>query len=258
MLNNIYNIIIDTHEHKIIEMYKKDYIIVKQIEIGDIQIIKTTKETDPNTGIETFNKKIELIIERKTYSDLYSSIMGGRYKEQKARLESYTNYDDTKPILVYLIEGDLTFETDNHINYDIIDSALLGTSIRDNYKIIYSNDILHTIKLIDKIYNKIEEYLNPDIKKEKNYLSTIKLCKKDNLTPNKCYIMQLACIPNLSTNMAEHITKVYPTMLSLVNSIKDNEKATINIIKDIKINNRKIGPVMAQKLVKYLNPDLLI
>jgi crossover junction endonuclease MUS81 len=237
----MYKIYLDTHELKIIEKFTKDYIIVKPLDIGDIQIIN---QNETNGEI-----KIELIIERKTFADLYSSILDGRYKEQKARLESYTNFDNTKPKLIYLIEGQ--YGIDKHINYDTIDSALLGSSIRDNYKIIYSVNIDHTIKLIDKTYNKIDEYINKNTNTT-NYINTVKTCKKENLTPDKCYILQLACIPNLSTNIAENIAKIYPTFEKLIEEIKLNEKIVYEKIKETKINNRKIGPVLSAKLIKYL------
>jgi len=62
----------------------------------------------------------------------------------------------------------------------------------------------------------------------------------------------LACIPNLSTNIAENIAKIYPTFEKLIEEIKLNEKIVYEKIKETKINNRKIGPILSAKLIKYL------
>ena len=237
-----YTLYIDTHELKLIDLFKTSTDIdykIKQLEIGDIFILAY----NPETNIET----IEIIIERKTYADLYASITGGRYNEQKIRLKSYINSDDTLPKLVYLIEGD---RSSNFINFDTIDSAILGTSIRDGFTILYSTDLEHTYKLITKLYTKIPDYLNNKV--IKNYLSTVKICKKDNMTPDKCYIMQLACIPNLSITIAENIAKYYPSLVVIIDEINNNELEFFNKLKEIKSNNRKIGPVLAKKIIEYI------
>ena len=64
------NIIIDSREKDLIEISKfnEDNVEIKQLNLGDIMIDN-------------------IIIERKTWSDLASSILDGRYKEQGERLE---------------------------------------------------------------------------------------------------------------------------------------------------------------------------
>ena len=71
--------------------YEKITICVENLPIGDIVILDENDEE-------------KLIIERKTLSDLSSSIKDGRYVEQSYRLngESIHNHN-----IVYLIEGDI-------------------------------------------------------------------------------------------------------------------------------------------------------
>jgi len=168
------------------------------------------------------------------------------------RLLSFRNNEDKMPILVYLIEGPLV--KDNFINYDIIDSALLGTSIRDGFILLYSNDINHTMKLIKKIYNKSADYFDILHNKEDKYLKSlnIKTCKKENLNPETCYILQLSQIPNLSVNCAKEIAKLWPNFNILLADINSNKLAFFNKIKEIKVGTRKIGPVLSQKIIDYL------
>ena len=86
----------------------------------------------------------------------------------------------------------------------------------------------------------------------KSLNTNIKTCKKENLTPDKCFILQLAQIPNVSVNIAEQIAKLYPNFGSLINDINLDKVLFYNKIKEIKIGSRKIGPVLAQRFIDYL------
>ena len=96
-----------------------DYVEISSIPLGDF-IIKHGDDTI-------------LIIERKTMSDLVSSINDGRYKEQKIRLLS--NYPKGK--IIYFFEGTLTsgFKNNEKIN-NIINGALINTTFRDNIRLL--------------------------------------------------------------------------------------------------------------------------
>lgn len=63
---------IDTRETKLIKLFNEKYsdinINIQQLDIADIHII---------------NKYTNIVIERKTITDMLSSIKDGRYKEQK-------------------------------------------------------------------------------------------------------------------------------------------------------------------------------
>ena len=73
-------IILDHREAKLIEIFERDYTNIYRtapLPIGDIHIIN--KDT----------QQIMICIERKTVSDLYSSIRDGRHREQKKRALSH-------------------------------------------------------------------------------------------------------------------------------------------------------------------------
>ena len=85
-----YSIILDNREGKLIDYFKdKPRILIEQLELGDI-IFRIND-----------NDEVKYIIERKSVSDLYSSIKDGRYREQKVRL--LANYPLSK--IIYLIEN---------------------------------------------------------------------------------------------------------------------------------------------------------
>ena len=128
------NLIIDNREsvlyNNIIERdldKYKDFINIdkKNLELGDIEI-----------NINNIDYTNTLIFERKTLSDLNSSINDGRYKEQKNRLlSSYSNN-----AITYIIEGDDIHKSINR-NDKKISSAYINTLYRDNIKIIFNKNI---------------------------------------------------------------------------------------------------------------------
>ena len=69
------DLILDCREHKLIEMFPDTE--TKQLDIGDILYVNSENHSE-----------IKCIVERKTLNDLSSSIIDGRYKEQKCRLLS--------------------------------------------------------------------------------------------------------------------------------------------------------------------------
>jgi len=74
---------------------------------------------------------LNYIIERKQISDLQSSIMDGRYYEQKFRLSKC----GLKQV-IYLVESSIT---DHHaISKEAIENALLSTSLQNSKELIIS------------------------------------------------------------------------------------------------------------------------
>ena len=136
-------LIYDSRELKLKELFntsKPDYIEIKEVflDLGDI--------------IFKHNNNDVLVIERKTMSDLYSSIHDGRYKEQKIRLMSQYNREN----IVYIIEGDVN----NNIHCfkkskSIIDGALLNMTFRDKIKIIRTKNINDTCSILYLLGKKI-------------------------------------------------------------------------------------------------------
>jgi ERCC4-type nuclease len=63
--------VLDCREQKLIEIFPDTE--TKQLDIGDILYV------------DSENSDIKCIVERKTLNDLSSSIIDGRYKEQKSR-----------------------------------------------------------------------------------------------------------------------------------------------------------------------------
>ena len=216
-------IVIDKREKGILEIIKGNDDIEyeeKMLDIGDIQIINDEDE-------------IEYLIERKTINDLMSSIIDGRYKEQKTRI--LENIDKSK--FIYLIEM-----TGYVKKYEkMINGFLLNNIFRDNITIIYSFNIQHSINLIITFYkeflidNKMVNFIHNQTKKKK-------------ILENK-FENVLMCIPNVSQETAKVIKLKYDKLINLIDDFKKNGE---DILSDIIINKRKIGNKMSKNIYNYL------
>ena len=231
-------VIIDSRESKLKEILldEPDFEF-QNLDIGDIVFKK-------------YEKTI-LVVERKTESDLYSSIRDGRYKEQKLRLTSSYSLNQ----ILYLIE-----ESKNKfkINESIVKGAIINMTFRDNIKIIFSKNLIETSEYIRMLKKKIEK--NPEFfiksqgeKSETSYLDTVKVAKKDNMTPKLCNIVQLSQIPGVSKQTAETIINKYGSLTNLITEYNKLDKDNaISMLKEIKLANRKVGPVLSKRIYEYL------
>jgi hypothetical protein len=87
--------------------------------------------------------------------------------------------------------------------------------------------------------------LEPDIKVFQNTK------KSDNITPNVSFINMLSQIPGCSTKMAKEISLIYSSMSILINEFLKIDKPE-QLLKDIKLENRKIGPVLSKRIYYFL------
>ena len=211
-------------------IYKKNidnyHLNVKNLEIGDIEIC--------------YND-IKLIFERKTISDLFSSIKDGRYKEQKLRMVS--TYDINR--CTYIIEKSRPMsDTDNYI----IDSAIIHSMFRDKIRFICVNSINDTVDWILKIATRLlknPQNFNEQSENSVKYIECTKIKSKkiDNIDKNTCYLLQLSQIPGISKVIAEEIVKTFPTMKDFYNS-----DVTIDKLKSI----ASIGDKKAKMIYDYM------
>ena len=134
-------------------------------------------------------------------------------------------------------------------------------AFRDKITIIRTKNINETCSILyllgKKIINNPEYFSSNGISSNDNsltYLDTIKVCKKDNMNPKLCNIVQLSQIPGVSKQMAQTIIEKYDSIANLI--FKLNEIETINdkmeLLKDIKLSNRKLGPTLSKRIYEYL------
>jgi crossover junction endonuclease MUS81 len=208
----------------------KDKIIIhnKQLDIGDIQIILENNL---------------FIFERKTTNDLLASINDGRYKEQKARLKS-----SNARSITYIIEGD-NITSNKNKNQKKLTSVYYNSIYRDGINVLFMKDVDDTatflLLLSTKMIDKPENYLGNIEEKEYIDVCKIKTEKKMNIDKDNCYLLQLCQIPSISKELAKKIKDIYPSLMILMTSLKDNGESILTKIDGI-------GKTKAKTIYDYL------
>ena len=266
----------------------------KNLDLGDIQIklisqtniknIKNLNEKDEKDNLESETEEFFTIIERKTMKDLIASVNDGRYREQKKRLLE-TGLSGNR--IIYLLEGSMN---DIPGNMKTLFGMIINTLFRDNISVLRLESIEDTIYFIKRLVGKLksdeqpiflnnlnnqnlnnlnsiklnleqDNLENPNGKDSNNnleYLSTIKLKKKDNLTANNCSVLQLTQIPGMSISNSQIIIDKYKSIANLINTYYQlEENKRILMLADIEIlisNNkkRKLGKVLSERIYQYL------
>lgn len=230
-------LLVDYREHDLINLFNETEITVENLILGDI-IIKN--EIEP--GIED----ILYIIERKSISDLCSSIIDGRFREQKSRLtESIT---DTSKI-VYIIEGSKKIiPASSKITSGTVNSSILNLLFKHNFKVIRTEDLLDTFNNIKNLYKKVE---NKEFDKGGGVIEVkpVKLIKKGDKLNENVFINQLGVISGVSLNIAKKIREKYSCMNDLIIAFEGGAE----ILKDLNITEtKKIGKKLSVKIYNSL------
>lgn len=245
-------LLIDNRESKAKQYFEgKDFVSVRNLDLGDF--------------IFKYNDEVICLIERKTVSDLIASIKDGRYKEQKIRLK---NCGINPNKIMYIIEGPQLSLWD--LSDKIVIGCITSTMIRDDLKVFRTINVTETMHFLERIYTRLIDNpnnilpVNDDKTIHVNYANTLKVRKKENLTPQVCNIIQLSQIPNVSQNMASAILDKYGSIFNLckayteVDDVKQRETMVSEIKYDVANGKqRRVGLVASSRLYQYLTMSYL-
>ena len=248
-MNRQISIIIDARETKLLDHFNNNNINFKkkQLDIGDIHIINTKTDTS----------QLPIVIERKTVSDMLASIKDGRYKEQKTRLNGLLKQNEIKTWF-YILEGSSSFL--NKAEKNTYNGVLISTQLRDNIQIINTENCKETYQFIIKLVSRLEKkpiFNNNtnNIEKNINYNDSIKLKKKDNITPNNLQMMAISNIPQCSIKIGKAVIDKYGSLMNLFDVYQglEMEKEKEQLLSTIQINeSRKIGLKISEKIYNFL------
>jgi ERCC4-type nuclease len=275
---------IDTREHELIKKcenllvavpaFKDLKIEVCPLPLGDIII--TTNQND--------NLIDNIIVERKSLSDLAASIKDGRYEEQSYRLNGLSHHNHN---IVYLIEGDLSkFNSfKERIDKQTLYSAMFSINYYKGFSLMRSTSMDETAFILCNMAYKIgkdtnkqpyfSQHLSPvsessivinseenviegsnaisNANASKEYCSVIKKVKKDNITEDNIGEIMLCQIPGISSVTALTIMSKFKFLPNLVKCIQDDPQCLNNICTtDANGKSRKISKTAIATIVKYL------
>jgi crossover junction endonuclease MUS81 len=222
-----------------------DFVInykICNLDIGDFLICNSDDTTN------NIYENLLLLIERKTLNDLSSSIIDGRFREQKSRIEQSIN-DNNK--IMYIIEGNRKDIHKNGVKNNILEGAILNMIFKHKFKLINTINIQDTIDTILTIFKKYKnnEYTNDQNSNNITDINFSNIKKSDRIN-NNLFNLQLCVIPGVSIKIAKSISIEYKNMLELVNAYNnlDNLIKKQELLADIKINNRKLGKALSKKI----------
>ena len=236
---------IDNRENDLIKIIEgketKEEMRVMQLLVGDIWI-----------GVqgEGEDRKIAeggLVVERKSIRDWEASILDGRYREQRGRILSFCHENKTQPM--YILEGSLESGT-GRLQKKAIMKFINRLIFHYQIPVMQTQSIFETAELVEAL---IEQWKD-DPKNLQRTTELVKVTdgihiqKKVNAGDSTQFaITCLAQCPGVSVKMAEAI-------LNELGSLKAVMEAPVKSIEQIKVGNRKVGPVVAKRLSEIMCP----
>ena len=234
-------LLVDNREPKglkeLLSVRLEDKIEFLNLEIGDFQIVD-----DSNNVL--------LLVERKSYDDLISSIKDGRYSEQSYRLNEFP-LDNHK--IYYLIEGDTTnfINKNDQTQVKMLFSSIFSLSFLKNFSIMKSNGWLESSEFLIRFFEKIET-LKISNNQTKEYSSVIKTSKKSNITKDNINEVMLMQIPGISSNVANQLISQYKSIDNLIKNLRENKDCLDNFKIKNKNSDRKISKTIIFNIKDYL------
>lgn len=245
---------IDNREKDLIQLLEEHHIeIIKEnLDIGDIQIIEHEIDTD--------QRHLLVLIERKSYLDLSNSIKDGRYKEQKNRILNSIPENVRK---MYILEGNVK---EFKLKRSVLDGTILNTLLRDNLHIHYTKSIQHTMDFILlslKNIDKFKENIKTNCNTNTTSTSLIHVVKKKNMNSETCFLNMICGIPGISNKTGGIVVEKYGSIGNMLNYFNDTlDKDKHKIIAELEnikvgINLRKLGNKHASKIYEFIYEDTL-
>lgn len=260
-----------------IPSFKTLKIVVEPLPLGDIIISDETED--------------KVIIERKSISDLLSSIKDGRYEEQSYRLNGLPHHNHN---IIYLVEGDVNrsgnrFKPDTIVEKMTAYSAMFSLNYYKGFSVFRSFSLEETANIVCNMAYKIGKELALAVKtpyysnnsqmpltasststlldaeetivteekekeeSDKDYISVIKKIKKDNITRENIGEIMLCQIPGISSVTATAVMDKYKSIANLIKELELNAES----MKDLSYVNakgqtRKISKTCISNITKFL------
>lgn len=205
------------------------------------------------------------IIERKAINDYVASMTDGRLKEQTARLIQFRK-EHPNIIIMFMIEGAFVKKGHvwkNGVTREAFLTSCMNKIIRDKFYIYRTENHQDTAVQLSKLYDNLPKHwadrdkiLTPEEERLK-YIKTIKLAKKDNMTPQNCFAVQLAEIPGISVDIGNAISKHYPSWPTLIKAYESqpNVESKENLLSNIPIpianNKTKKLDILSKRIYDY-------
>ena len=216
--------------------------------IGDNQdcAIKTLLLGD----FRIYNDTHEILIERKTWSDVRASIRDGRFREQRSRLLLWKSESSQRQI-VYIVEG--TFDREFLMEKQTMYRLMIGYSI----PLFFTETMEQTWNTITFLSNSDPSRLFQTRSIEQDQVEArLKGVQKKNYENAKLFFIQiLFSIRGISSPMAvaigEHFESCHDFFVEYQNNVDELEKTLLNIRYHDK-KEKRLSKSSVEKILNYL------
>jgi ERCC4-type nuclease len=230
-------VIVDSRESKLLEGLQVDCECEKQfLPLGDIVFVDEDQE---------------IMVERKTWCDLWASIQDGRYREQRSRMV------EGEKRVVYVIEGSSS-QLPSLEAIETCRRTLLRLQIAYKIPVVYTHSVEDTVHWIRWVYQKQHLYvfLRMCDAREQRIESVQQRTdsKKSSIQNPKTMLVTLfRSISGVSYSMANAMAEPY----SSLNDLFQQKQEFITLLPSLTYisptqKTRKIGPKIAEKVSHLL------
>ena len=209
------------------------------LDVGDVQIVAEGGEA--------------VIVERKTWLDLASSLRDGRYHNQKARMSGAAEAGAT---VVFIVEGSVrgwhgtTTAGGLSVNNAQLEAAIVKTLIRDRMPVLRSANTDHTAAIVSYLS---KELTAGRLQAEATAYEGFTRKRKRDLDGASTFTYLLSCVPGMSAAKAKAVSVRYGNFRELA-AAGEKELAQIQVRTDEKSaagaekKPRRLGPAAAARL----------
>lgn len=202
----------------------------------------------------------EWLIERKSLSDLLSSIKDGRYEEQSYRLQ---HAFDPRRVL-YVIEGVLsTLKTPKERK--LVHATMTSLQVFKGFAVVRTASVQETAEWLLAMADKIHRDIS--VKKKvpvgstppdtatglQAYSTVVKRVKKENVTPQNIGEIFLCQLPGISHVAATAICRAHPSLVQLMDALRLDPQCLQSLTTtDASGKSRKLGKNVHAVIAEYL------
>lgn len=238
-------LVIDCRETALIQELRSQKVPhqVASLPLGDIELSARRHSVDWTTiGI----------FERKTWSDLASSIVDGRYAEQKTRLMHYAAHDSRAEV-GYIVEGGSPphrLKYSRNITNRVLRKVELSMQLQNCLSVIRTQNVKDTVLAIQVLMDNLPQ---PSWRVSSCEAPALReapppaLAKGDlNSSPKNVFVRQLMCVKGVTYETAKLLQSKYTCAAKLRAAI--HTKGTIAKLERKSGKRRKLGPKLESAL----------
>jgi ERCC4-type nuclease len=226
------SIVLDTREHGLIGLFPETPI--QQLPVGDCWIKRQSQSEEAPI----------LVIERKTTADFEASFLDGRYREQRTRLLAYCAEHKAKAL--YVLEGGLDGRR-RSLERPALQKLVNRLVLRYGVAVLYTKSLEDTAEALRLLASQIAEDPKVFEGEQLSYTDVMHTTKKANKDDPRAFACgSLQGCPGVSAKSATAIWEATGSWQKLLDM---EEKA----LAEIKVGERRLGPVVAKRLWTLLH-----